>query len=369
MSIVLFLLVLGTLVFVHEFGHFITAKKLGVRVDEFALGFPPKVASIKRGETRYVLNLLPIGGYVKIFGEDPDDVSLSGPDSARSFPNKPKWAQALILLAGIIGNILFAWLLFSLGFMIGMPTSLAPEDRDSVSDAKVEIVAVVPDAPGSEAGLKPGDVISRIEAGTAESLEGDALSPDSVLRFIASHDSVPLVVSYERANESGIVTVTPEKGIIKDEPDRAAAGIVMALTATLKYNPARALYEGAIMTGQKTYEVAAGLVTFFKSAFVLKADLSQVTGPVGIVALVGDASRLGLVYLITFTAFISLNLAVINVLPFPALDGGRLLFVLIEAVKGTPISPKIANVLNAGGLILLLVLMAAITYQDILRLF
>lgn len=368
MTVIIFILVLGALVFVHELGHFLAAKKLGVRVDEFAIGFPPKLFGKKYGETRYVINLLPIGGYVKIFGEDPDDESTTGPDSARSFVHKPWWAQSIILLAGIFGNIIFAWVLFSIGFMVGMPTAVAPEERDTVQNAHVELISVMPDAPASKAGLKAGDEITEIDANGVV-VTGDALTPESAAAVISKSGGSTVAITYIRGDAMSKVSIEPVVGLVPDDPTRPAAGIVMALAGTMRYGFLPAIQQGFFMTIDKTVDVVVGLVTFFKSAFTLTANFSEVTGPIGIAGLVGDASRLGFIYLITFTAFISLNLAVINVLPFPALDGGRLLFVIIEAIRRKPISPKVANTANAAGLIILLSLMALVTVHDVFKLF
>lgn len=368
MTIILFLLVLGALVFVHELGHFLAAKKLGVRVDEFALGFPPKLFGKKKGETTYVLNLLPIGGYVKIHGEDPNEESISGADSGRSFANKPWWAQSIILVAGVFGNILFAWMLFTIGFMIGMPTAITPADRDLVQNPHVEIISMVPDGPGARAGLIAGDTIHSI-AGNGNRIEGEALTPESIALLIASGEGKEVTIEYLRGGEKATLSVTPEKGISKESPESAVVGMVMAMTGITQYGFLEAVREGLFMTIEKTKDVAVGLGAFFAGAFTGSADLSEVTGPVGIVGLVGDASRLGLIYLITFTAFISLNLAVINVLPFPALDGGRLLFVLAEAIRGKRISSKIMNMTNGIGLIILLGLIALVTVSDISKFF
>jgi regulator of sigma E protease len=368
MTVVLFILVLGALIFVHELGHFLAAKKFHVRVDEFALGFPPRIYGRKWGETLYAINWLPIGGYVKIFGEDPDEAARSGPDSTRSFVNKPWYVQAIILLAGIFGNIVFAWILFSIGFMLGMPTAVAPIDRDTVQNAHLEIVAVEPNSPTEKAGLIAGDILTKIDAAQNQ-LSGDALTPDTATALISGTDGKPVTFTYERGGETYTKSVTPQAGIVPDEPTRPATGIVMALAGTAQYGFLPSIYQGLLMTFDKTSQVIVGLFAFFGSAFTLHADLSQVTGPVGIANLVGDASRLGFVYLLTFTAFISLNLAVINVLPFPALDGGRLLFVIIELIRRKPISPKIANTFNAVGLIILLILMALVTIHDIFKFF
>src|SRR3989338_9433502 len=152
MSILIFVVILLVLVLVNEFGHFFTAKKFGIRVDEFGFGFPPKIFGIKKGETEYSLNALPIGGFVKIFGENPDDENTNGPDRDRSFVHKPKWKQAVVLFAGVFMNLLLAWILFSIGFMSGLPTSMGSEVKGyPLKDVNLVIVSVMTDSPADKA--------------------------------------------------------------------------------------------------------------------------------------------------------------------------------------------------------------------------
>jgi regulator of sigma E protease len=173
-------------------------------------------------------------------------------------------------------------------------------------------------------------------------------------------------VSFARGDEQKTVTVTPGEGII---PDRKAIGISMDMIGKLSLPIHQAFWEGAKTTTSLVHLVTVGLVTFIFDTVRGNSDFSQVTGPVGIVGLVGDASKLGVIYVLSFTAFISINLAVINLIPFPALDGGRLLFVAIEAVKRSPISPKVSNMLNTVGFLLLIGLMILVTIHDVIKLF
>jgi regulator of sigma E protease len=163
MAILIFIIILLVLVLVHESGHFFVAKKFGIRVDEFGFGFPPKLFGRKYGETEYTLNLLPLGGFVKIYGENPDEENTTGADASRSFVNKPKWQQALVLFAGIFANFLLAWLLFSIGFMSGLPTSVGSEPTGyKLSNVNLVVMSVSPKSPAQLAGLKTGDKIISI---------------------------------------------------------------------------------------------------------------------------------------------------------------------------------------------------------------
>lgn len=364
MNIILFFVILVVLILSHEFGHFIVAKKSGIRVDEFGFGFPPKLFSIKKGETEYSFNAIPFGGFVKIFGETPDEESLSGPDSKRSFINKPKLIQAAVLIAGVVFNLLLAWLLLSVGFMAGMPTSVEGAPRGTVvQNVSLTVVNVLPSSPAEAAGLQVGDRVISLREG--DSFIAD-LSPESVQEFISTRPGQEITVEYERAREISSLTVIPKEGLIEEGP---AIGIAMDMVGILKLRVPRALLEGAAVTASLTAATAVALVTLLRDAFIGQADVSALTGPIGIVGIVGDAYQFGIVYLLSFTAFISINLAIINLIPFPALDGGRLLFLLIERIKGSPIRPYIANALNTIGFFLLILLMLVVTYHDIVKLF
>ncbi len=360
MSIFLFIIILAVLILVHELGHFIAAKKTGVRVDEFGIGFPPRIFSKKFGETVYSLNLFPIGGFVKIFGEDPGPESTGGNDAKRSITHKSKWTQAWILGAGIIFNIILAWVLISAGFMFGLPYSTDDARYGArVEDASLNIVHVMPNSPAELAGLKGGDKITALYT-IGSSLENPGI--DSTQKFIASHDE--LTLSYMRGGEIRTAIIKTQNGIVED---RRAIGISMDMTGTLRLPIHEALYVGLIKTASLTWATTTGLLDFFKNIFIGKADFSSISGPVGIVSIVGDASSLGFVYLLTLTALISINLAIINLLPFPALDGGRLMFIIIEAIKGSPIKPVVANTVNGIGFLLLILLMVVVTYSDIVK--
>jgi len=363
-SIIIFIIVLAILVFVHELGHFIAAKKSGIKVSEFGIGFPPRLWSKQKGETLYSINAIPFGGYVKIFGENPDEESVSGPEKARSFVNKPRHIQALVLVAGVFFNILFAWLLISLGYMVGLPTPESHGGQGIVDNAQLVITTVSPSSPAFEAGIKVGDVVR--EAVSEGKYALDEFSPQALSNFIEAHGKDGITLGINRGAEVLSVDVLGREGVV---PGRVAIGVSMDMIGTLRLPVHLAIYEGARDTVRLTYATIVSLGIFIGQAFIGQGDLSQVTGPVGIVSLVGDVTTLGFVYLLSFTAIISINLAVINLMPFPALDGGRLLFVAIEAIRRKSISPKIANALNGVGFALLILLMIVVTVHDVFRFF
>jgi regulator of sigma E protease len=367
MNIIIFIVILLVLVVSHEFGHFIVAKKSGIRVDEFSFGFPPKLFGKKFGETTYNFNLLPVGGYVKIFGENPDEDSMNGPDSGRSFVNKPKYIQAAVLFAGVTMNFLVAWLLLSVGFMSGLPTSVQSAPKGAVIENQaLTITSILPGSPAEIGGIKVGDKIVSLETEKDSTLLlSSNLSTETVQSFIKSHGDEKVEVAIVRANEKMELTVIPQKS---DTSDFVMIGISMDTIGTLKLPIHKAIWEGLKLSADVFIGTVVGFYNLIHGAILGTADMSSVTGPVGIVGVVGDAAKFGFVYLLSFTALISINLAVINLIPFPALDGGRLLFLLIEKIKGSRIKPQIANWVNMVGFGLLMLLMVIITYHDIAKL-
>ncbi len=366
MSIIIFLIILSILVIVHELGHFSVAKKFGIRVDEFGLGYPPKAKKLFSWKgTDFTLNWLPFGGFVKIFGENPSipEVDINNVEAAPlasdSFQNKNRGIQAGVLVAGVVMNFLFAWLLISLGFITGLP---APAGTFPVENAVTTVTTVIPGSPAFVAGLKSGDTILNVSRGEEILSE---LSPEIVSNFIGKVNA-PLTFSIQRGDESKEITVTPTEGIVAGKP---AVGISMDEIGITKLPIHKAFYYGFLTTVDLTIATAKALGSFIMNAVLGKADLSQVTGPVGIVGMVGDVRALGFAYLLSFTAIISINLAIVNLLPFPALDGGRLVFVIIEAIIRRPVSPKVFNIANTIGFMVLILLMVIITARDIVNLF
>lgn len=362
MYVILFFVILAILVLIHEFGHFYAAKKSGVRVDEFGLGFPPRLWSKQVGETLYTINAIPFGGFVKIFGENPDEESISGPDSTRSFVKIAKWKQVIILAAGITMNVIFAWILFSIAFMSGMTMGVSDSVSKYITEPHVIVVDTLPNSPSAKAGLQSGDEILAYSVAGATTT---ASTVEAVQNVIKDSNGKKVAFDVFRVTGNKYIEVIPEKGVLGD---KYAIGISMDLVGKVNLPFYLAFWEGAKLTGNMFVNIGQGLYQLIHDAFLGKADVSQLSGPVGIARLVGDASKLGFVYLLSFTAFISLNLAVLNLVPFPALDGGRILFVIIEAIIRRPITPKIANTINAIGFGLLLFFMLFVTYKDIAKL-
>lgn len=366
MTIIIFLLVLALLIFVHELGHFLAAKFFGVRVDEFAIGFPPRIFSFTYGETTYALNLIPFGGYVKIFGEDPSEDSINGPDSNRSLVHKPKRIQAAVLVAGVTFNMVLAWFLFSVAFLIGFPLSGSMLDKFPGAETQTIISGVLPDSGAATAGVVPGDKLLFVK-----NQNGDKITITSVEELkplVTQIAPAPLTLGLSTVNGDKEVVVVPSQDLL-GLSNEWALGIGVEKIGVVKASWYQAPILGAQLTYHTTTSMIVGLGDLVKAIAGGMSLTDAVVGPVGIAGMVGDATALGLVYLISFTAFISINLAILNLVPFPALDGGRVFFLVIEWIKGSPLNPKISNTLNLVGFILLLTFMLYVTWGDILRLF
>ena len=364
MNIIIFIVILLVLVLVHEAGHFFTAKSFKIRVDEFGFGFPPKLFRWKKGETEYSINALPFGGFVKIFGEDMDEADFlevgfldkrETPEKVvfaeRSLLSKPKYQQALVMFAGICANFLLAWLLFSFGFMSGLPTSIGSEPSGyKLNNVNLVVVSVSPKSPAESAGLKTGDKIISLQSEKDSVVD---ITPNSLKTFIVSHPEKDIVFGYLRGKEANVNTLKI-KPILNKNSGNPEIGIAMDEIGTLKLPVLKAFWEGIRLDWSVTKGTVIGLYGLISDGIRGKGSLSSIAGPVGMVSIVGDASKFGLAYLLSFAALLSVNLAIINLIPFPALDGGRLLFLLIEKIKGSRINPKIASRVNMIGFALLI---------------
>lgn len=365
MSILIFIVILFVLVVVHEYGHYKAAKFFGARVDEFGFGYPPKIATLfKRGETVFTLNLLPFGGFVKIYGEDDKGEVSSEENQKRALFKKPKWQQAVVLASGVFMNIFLAAVLLSFGFMIGLPQSIGGLASKDVSGQKLVVMQVEPNSPAELGGLQAKDVITKIRYNGTDQ---ENLNPDSFKETIQKTEGKPFDIIIKRNTENITKTITP----VKDTTSGSyRVGVGLDLIGTVKLSFFKAIVSGFKITFILLGDIFVSLFELIKGLFVPGTHSgAQVTGPVGIVKTVGQAASYGFTYILSLTALISLNLAAINILPIPALDGGRLFFLLIEKIKGSRIKPKIANTLNAVFFFGLVGLMLLVTVFDVLKLF
>ena len=369
MTIIIFIIVLAVLIFVHELGHFIVARACGIRVDAFALGFGPKLVSwkfpskkvIKNGETEYSIRLIPFGGYVKIFGEDLNDETINGPDANRSFVHKPKWQQALVLAAGIIFNFIFAFILYISAFSLGVTasTDAFTQYNQYSGNPRIMITDLTEKDPAYVAGLRQWDVIKDV---SVDGMTGSDIQ--SIQDTIQKSQGHPILVDYIHDGKALSVEVTPTTTVVQG---KYAIGIEYGGVVDVRLPFFLAIKEGASYTWGMMENTVIGLATFVATIFRGTADFAQVSGPVGIAGFVGSAASFGFSSLLLITALISINLGVINLVPFPALDGGRILFVIIEAIFRRRISSKVANVLNTVGFVLLMGLMVLVTYNDVAK--
>ncbi len=360
--IILFFVILLALVIVHEFGHFIVAKWVNMRVDEFAFGFPPRLFAKKKGETVYAVNALPLGGYVSIWGEngEPGDEAKHHP---RAFGNRPKWAQILVLLAGVVMNMLLALVIF-IGISFGkvqMSTS-DPVYGSRVHDVGIIVIEASPKSPAHLAGIIPGSLITKItSAGEVASLA----TADAVINFIAAHQNDSFSITYVKPDGTKASTVVAAVyGIV---PEKKALGITLDTVGTVRTSAIEAVKIGTQHTYDMTVLTLQGLWSLVASIGHGGNVLASLSGPIGIARIVGETSAYGVAAVLTLVAILSINLAIFNALPLPALDGGRIVVVLIELVSRRKVPFKYYSWVNIAGFAALMLLLVVVTANDIRR--
>lgn len=346
------IVVLGLLIFVHELGHFLAAKRLGVGVIKFSLGFGPVVFSRRYGETEYALSAIPLGGFVKMVGQE-DDGSEPDPDTVHqdnSFAVKPTWAQAIIVAAGPVFNFLFAWLLYSLLFATGVPVLTA------------QIGEVKEDMPAAAAGLEKGDQIVAVDGAPIDRWE-------QLSNAIKAGKGAPVSLTVLHEGTERDVEITPaeiEGSSIFGEPiptwviGVGPAGKII----TERSNPIVAIGQGFLRTVEFIKLTIVSIVKLFQRV----VPASSLGGPIMIMKIAGDQANEGIQALIAFMAILSINLGVLNLLPIPILDGGHLTFMAIEKVIGHPLAVRQREIATQVGLFLLISLMGFALYNDIHRL-
>lgn len=391
MTVILFVVILSILVFVHEFGHFIAARRAGMKVYEFAIGFPPLVIGVykdpKTGKfvwvngkkakrdaikagggasaeeiheypaTLYSINALPLGGFCKIKGENGE--SAKDPDS---FGAKKYWQKFVVLVAGVVMNFLLAAVLLGVGFMIGLPTDITSgvDDNAIVVEAPSVVVQQIEvDSPASQLDLQLGDKIFSVDDVAVQ-------KTDDMVNYVKANPEKEMAIHFSRAGE--IMTVSATPAVVVDGQD-PRLGIMLAEAAVIRYPWYIAMWKGFVAASIGLVAIFVSFFTIIKNWIVGTGGAVQVSGPVGIAAIIGQSAKLGIHYLINVTAMISLSLAALNILPIPALDGGRLLFVTIEKVTGKPVPLKYEQLAHTIGFILLLILLLVVTVRDVIGLF
>ncbi|MFA5777547.1 MAG: RIP metalloprotease RseP [Parcubacteria group bacterium] len=430
LTVLVFAITLGILVFVHELGHFLVARKNGIRAEEFGFGFPPRIFGFqvlrgkkmrkvaekedvsieisdkKKGNTEvieeiisdkiievdelvsvkkyrfiwgkrntdkewenkenleegtiYSINWIPLGGFVRIKGEDGSDKK-----DKDSFSGKPSWVRVKVLGAGIIMNFVLAWFAISLGLFIGSPQAL--DDGQSGKDSKIQIAQVISGTPAEKMGIKAGDEIVGCDppaGGDIPECQQNFSSISDVQNLINGRRGQEIILEIKRGKES--LTLKGEPRVDYPE-DQGALGISLVRTAVVSYPWYEAIYKGLTTVFNLIWLIAATLFSIIKDLIVGQKVSVDVSGPIGIAYLTKQVTDLGFTYILQFIALLSINLGIINGLPFPALDGGRILFILIEKIKGKPVSQKVEQFAHTFGFIALIVLMILVTFKDLMR--
>lgn len=378
-------MILTMLVTIHELGHFIVAKLFKVKVEEFGIGFPPRLWGRKKGETIYSVNAIPAGGFVKLLGEDATemqiDKGLGGPDKSRYFQAKPPWVRSSIIVAGVIMNLLLAFVLFTAllasnnfraDVPLGIPSSGQTLDLNfpfGEQENKILILFAQPETPAEKAGLKSLDEVTSANGQTFSNI-------DDFQDFIQGQAGNE--ISFEVYNildrESRTVVATPR---VDPPEDEGALGIFLDTAATIRYQSLpEKIFVGPIHSVNMIYYQANAIGILISQSFkegTAQPVAENVRGPLGIVAIVssfiGATGTRGIYALVETVALLSLILAVINILPIPALDGGRLFFSVFEGVTRIKVNPNFERWVNTIGFFVLLLFFILITYNDIINIF
>lgn len=351
-----FIFVLGVLVYVHEAGHFFAAKIGRIKVLEFAFGFPPRIWSRKKGETRYAINAIPIGGYVKMLGESEES------DSPGSFSKKKPLTRGLVSVAGVLMNIVLAWLILTVGFALGMsPLVSTPSSIPGKTlSTSVIIAGIENDSIASKIGLKQGDELIRGH-GVSESETTFATSQDLV-NFTKSHAGKNIEIVYKRGGtESSILA-----NLSADSS--APLGVAVVENSIIR----TPWYLAPVVAFREIVRIIGinfvFLGNFFKQLFTSGVVSKEVGGPIAIYVFTGMAVRAGVMVVLQFIAILSVSLALINILPFPALDGGRLLFIVLEKIfRRKVVRESVENIIHTVGFALIILLAAVVTYKDVIN--
>lgn len=354
MATLIFIIIsVSILILAHEWGHFYSARKLGVNVEEFGIGFPPRLWSRVKNGVRYSVNLFPFGGFVKIFGERGE-----GEGQHESFISRPVWQRFVILFAGVGMNLVLAWALFSIGSTFGIPSI----DANPVSHHPVSVVGVSRGSPAEAAGLKFGDKIFELRS---QDISLRVESEKDVLNFTDAYRGEPIMMIVQRGTDILTINAIPRVTAPDGEGPLGVGLARITLERTAWY---RAPIEGSKIFARIFVATVNGFASIIKDLVTHGKTSANVSGPVGIYAFAENMRSLGISYFIQFVGILSVNLGILNLLPIPALDGGRILFLIIEKLRGARVNPHTENMAHTLGFLALILFMAFITYHDIARL-
>lgn len=356
MTIIWAVILFGLLIFFHELGHFIIAKLVGVKVLKFSLGFGPKIIGKQIGETEYLISAIPLGGYVKPLGEEPGE-EIAEEDKPRAFNNQPVWKRAAIVIAGPAFNLVLAFLIFSA--FLGMKIPVAIPNLDSITTT---IEGVMEDSPAMKAGLKSGDTIVSIN-------DKDVHDWNEMADLFSKNPGTELKLKVKRNDSLIDAVVTPEPTKAQDEK---GVEVVIGRIGISKKMDAKVIESSSILSApfkgvEAVYRWCVLTLEIIVRLFSGSVSAKQIGGPILIVDAAAKAAAVGAFTYFNFIAIISINLAILNLLPVPVLDGGHIMFFLVEALRGKPLSEKIMLVLNKVGMALLLMLITFVFYNDIVR--
>ncbi|HHX58804.1 MAG TPA: RIP metalloprotease RseP [Candidatus Moranbacteria bacterium] len=379
LTFIVFLAVLSVLVLVHELGHFLVARKSGVWCDEFGFGFPPRVIGIYKNksgkwkiiwggkevtseekdpeDTIYSINLIPLGGFVKIHGEDGQDKL-----NKHSFASQPIYKRFMILAAGVTMNFLLAVVLFTFAFWMGLPEVIDSSNGGEFEETAIQISAINPKSPAQEAKLQLGDEVISV-ANSAGIIAQEIQNIEQLQEIIKENKGNELILGIIHPGERQVseVKVTPR---IETPEGEGPLGVGLVEVAFVKHGFFESLKMGIQATIGMVIAIFIFLWDLLKGLFIGQSVGQEVAGPVGIAVMTGQVARMGLAFILQFAAMLSVNLAVINFLPLPALDGGRVIFLLIEKIKGKPVDQKIEGIVHGIGFMLLMLLMLLVTVKD-----
>jgi len=418
-TILVFIIILSLLVFAHEFGHFITAKRMGVEVEEFGFGFPPRLFGIQRfsgkkikkiterenvevdiadyrlgggkeflrekiidrveeidqvipikkwrfirsskdtqkvenlkGGTIYSLNWIPLGGFVKIKGEQGESKK-----DRDSFANKKIWQRLIILSSGVAMNLILAFILISIGFSLGLP-SIIDENSSShakIKEVKVQVLEVSKNSPAEKAELKMGDIIVSVDNKYISKIK-------DFQDYTGNKIGTQISLNIKRGNEEVQKTLIPED---LNNNGQGIIGVWLAQTGLISYPLPQAIWIGFKTTLSVIWQIIVAFFEILKNLIVSHKVSTDIAGPVGIAVLTGQVTKMGFIYILQFVSLLSINLAIINFIPFPALDGGRVLFLIIEKIRGKAVDRKIESLVHNIGFIVLILLVIIVTFRDI----
>ncbi|HNW96283.1 MAG TPA: M50 family metallopeptidase [Candidatus Paceibacterota bacterium] len=358
MSLIIFIIVLILVLSIHELGHFILAKIFGVRVDEFGIGYPPRIWGKKIKNTIYSINWLPFGAFVKILGEDGDNKG-----DINSFANQKPWKRFAVLSGGIIVNLVCGMLLLGVGYTVGLPVLINENEMEQVENPGLSILSVSGDSPAESSGLKAGDIILSAKVGEEDIT---TLTPTIFSEFIKSHLGKEINLTVKTTDG-----VMEKVAVARENPPegQGALGVSIGQVGFVQYGFFKSMWLGIKNGFHAFINTFVTVYYLIKGLLGIGPSIGELVGPIGITALGSQSVKLGLGYLLQFLAGISINLAAVNAIPLPALDGGRILFVLLEKIKGKPVKAKTENIVHTAGFALLIVLSVYIAVKDVIRLF